>query len=199
MRHVLIINILYIFLELVVLPRIYFPTVADREFMVATGAKTLAAGLAAAALFIGVPSAEAGVKLYKTEVKNLVEGTNPAASPDSSAPAKKVAKAPPPAAETSEGFDIKPFVLPLALVSIGGGAVAINFLDPGFAEFMNEWSSKDSRSYAGYEPGLKDTPFFGGTGAPPTSLPGNNGGKPAKKKAAKKGGSGGLGGLFGNK
>lgn len=162
--------------------------------MITTGAKTLAAGLAAAALFIGVPSAEAGVTLYKAEVKNLVNDTPAAASSSqTSAPAKQAAsKRPPAAAETSEGFDPKPLALPLALVAIAGGAAAINVLDPGFAAFMDEWGSKDSRSFAGYEPGLKDTPFYGGTGSVPTSAGGNKGGKPAKKAAKK-------GGLFGKK
>jgi hypothetical protein len=155
--------------------------------MITDSAKTLAAGLAAAALFMGVPSAEAGVTLYKAEVKNLVADT-PAAS-KSSAPAKQAAaKRPPAAAETSEGFDPKPLALPLSLVAIAGGAAAINVLDPGFGAFMEEWGAKDSRSYAGYEPGLKDTPFFGGSGSIPTSAGGNKGGKPAAKKAGKKGG-----------
>ncbi len=182
-------------LSFLVAYRAHFPFVADRKSMITDGAKTLAAGLAAAALFMGAPSAEAGVTLYKTEVKNLVADTPAASSSSKSdAPAKQAAaKRPPPAAETSEGFDPKPLALPLALVAIAGGAAAINVLDPGFGAFMDEWGSKDSRSYAGYEPGLKDTPFFGGTGSVPTSAGGNKGGKPAAKKAAKKGG------LFGKK
>jgi hypothetical protein len=193
MRHVLIISIPYISSSC--LTSHLFHIVADRESIITTGAKTLAAGLAAASLFIGVPSAEAGVVLYKTEVKNLVADTPAAASssPKGSAPAKQAAaKRPPAAAETSEGFDPKPLALPLSLVAIAGGAAAINVLDPGFAAFMEEWGAKDSRSYAGYEPGLKDTPFFGGTGSVPTSSGGNKGGKPAKKAAKK-------GGLFGKK
>lgn len=168
--------------------------------MFTEGAKTLAAGLAAAVLFMGVPSADAGVVLSKSEVKNFVNDTAPAATTSSGSPAAKKApavKRPPPAAETSEGVDIKPLVLPLALVAIAGGAAAINVLDPGFAAFMSEWGSKDSTDFAGYEPGLKNTPFFGGNGSVPT-------GKGAPKKAAatkkgtKKGGSA-FGSIFGSK
>ena len=159
--------------------------------MITEGAKTLAAGLAAATLFMGVPSAEAGVTLYKTEVKNLVVEA-PASSSKDSAPKQAAAKRPPAAAETSEGFDFKPLALPFALLAIAGGAAAINVLDPGFGAFMEEWGAKDSRSFAGYESGLKDTPFFGGTGSIPTSAGGNKGGKPAAKKAAKGGKKGGL-------
>ena len=167
--------------------------------MFTEGARTLAAGLAAAVLFAGVPSADAGVVLSKSEVKNFVTDTPAAAAPSSSgAPAKKAgAKRPPPAAETSEGFDIKPLALPLALVAIAGGAAAISVVDPGFAAFMEEWGAKDSRSFAGYEPGLKDTPFFGGTGSIPTSAGGKAAAKPAKK-STKKGGSA-FGTIFGKK
>ena len=57
--------------------------------------------------------------------------------------------------------------------------------------------AKDSRSFAGYEPGLKDTPFFGGTGSIPTSAGGKAAAKPAKK-STKKGGSA-FGTIFGKK
>lgn len=169
---------------------------AERKTVFTEGAKTLAAGLAAAVLFMGVPSADAGVVLTKSEVKNFVNDTPAAAS--SSAPAKKAAaaKRPPPAAETSEGFDIKPLVLPLSLVAIAGGAAAINVLDPGFGEFMSEWGSKDATDYAGYEPGLKDTPFFGGSGSVPTGKGAAK--KAGTKKGTKKGGSA-FGSIFGSK
>lgn len=152
-------------------------------------AKMMAAGLAAAALLAGAPMAEAKVILVQPEVKNFVTGAAPAPSaPAAGKAAAPKAKAPPPAAETSEGLDFKPLVLPLAVVAIGGAAVALPIIDPEFAEKMQgDWTSKDSTGYAGYEPKLKDTPFFGGSS--PLSYAG------APKKAAPKG----KGGLFGKK
>lgn len=167
---------------------------AARKSLMVEGAKTLAAGLAAAALFVGVPAADAGVILTKSEVKNLVNNTAPAAKAKDAAPAAAKAKRPPPAAETSEGFDPKPLALPVALVAIAGGAAAVKALDPEFEASMEEWGSKDSRSFAGYETSLKDTPFFGGSGSIPTSAGGSTKGAP--KKAAKGAKKGGLGGFF---
>lgn len=141
------------------------------------------AGLAAAALTFGVPSAEAGVVLVQPVVKNYVKDTPAKASSGSTTAAPKRSPAP---AETSEGFDFKPLVLPLSLVAVAAGGFALTKVDPGFAEMMQEAGTKDSRSYAGYETGLKDTPFFGGNGSIPTSVSG--GAKAAPKKSAKKGG-----------
>lgn len=142
-----------------------------------------AAGLAAAAFITGVPSVEAKVILTQPEVKNFVKDT-PASSPAAtkSAPAKKTPKA----AETSEGFDFKPLVLPLSLITVAGGGFALYTSDPGFAKMMEEAGAKDSRMFAGYETNLKDTPFFGGSGSinPP------KGAAPVAKKA--KGKKGGL-------
>ena len=157
------------------------------------------AGLAAAALLLGAPAADAGVILTKSVVKNLVTETAPAPSGASSkaAPAKR----PPPAAETSEGFDPKPLALPVALVAIAGGAVAIKGLDPEFESFMDEWGVKDSRTFAGYETNLKDTPFYGGSGSIPTSVPGGRGAakKAATTKKSSKSGGSKLGSIFGSR
>jgi hypothetical protein len=46
---------------------------------------------------------------------------------------------------------------------------------------LQEASTKDSRGFAGYEPGLKDTPFFGGSGDVPRAAGGS-----AKKAAPKR-------------
>jgi hypothetical protein len=167
--------------------------VVERKQTVLEGAKLMAAGLAAAALIAVAPAAEAKVILSQPEVKNFVTGAEPAKAAASSggaaAPAKTKAYRPPPAAETSEGFDFKPLVLPVTLVGLAGGAFALTVIDPGFAEMMVEGGSKDSRSFAGYEPGLKDTPFFGGSGSVPSSVPGGAAPKnaAAPKKAKKKG------------
>lgn len=63
---------------------------------------------------------------------------------------------------------------------------ALAAIDPGFLEFMDEASTKDSRGFAGYETGLKNTPFFGGDGDVPRAAGGKAGGKAAKKAAPKK-------------
>lgn len=149
------------------------------------GSKVMVAGLAAAALLVGAQSADAKVILTQPEVKNFVKNTAPASSSSSkSAPAVKRS---PPAAQTSDGFDFKPLVLPLTLVTVVGGGFALTSVDPGFAEMMVEGGAKDSRFFAGYETGLKDTPFYGGTGGVPSSSP-LSGGKaaPPKKKGGKK-------------
>jgi hypothetical protein len=148
--------------------------------------KALVAGVAAVALAVATPSADAGVILVQPTVKNFVKDSPSAAAPSSSGEKKATTKrAPPPAASTSEGFDFKPLVLPLALVSVVAGGFALANIDPGFAKLMEEAGAKDSRGFAGYETGLKDTPFFGGNGSIPTSV---SGGKAPAKKAAKKGG-----------
>lgn len=125
------------------------------------GFKSLAIGLATAALVAASP-VDAKVILVQPEVKNFVKGTSPA-------PAKKTAasKGSQPTAGSSEGFDIKPLVLPISIVSIVGGAFVLNTVDPGFFPLMEELGafSKDSTGYAGYETALKDTPFYGGSGS----------------------------------
>lgn len=162
----------------------------ERKQPLVQGAKLLAAGLAAAALVVvAPPDVEAKVVFQKVEVKNFVNNTEPAkAAPGA---AKAAAKRAPAAAMTSEGFDFKPLVLPLTVVSLAGAAAALTTVDPGFSQMMVEGGAKDSRTYAGYEVGLKNTPFFGGNGAIPSSVPG---GRAPGKQAAKK-----KGGLFGGK
>jgi hypothetical protein len=150
----------------------------------------LAAGLAAAALATATP-AEAGVVLVQPEVKNFVKDTPAAASSGAkkaAAPAKKAA-----AAKKEEGgapgagFEaFRPAVLPLALVAIAGAGAAAVKADPEFAKLLDEsWGAKNSNAIgAGYEtaPGLKDTPFFGGSNT--------SGAKPARAAApAKKAGT----------
>jgi hypothetical protein len=158
----------------------------ERKQPLMEGIRFLAAGLAAASLVAGVPAADAKVILVQPEVKNFVKDT-PKAAPSGEAKAAPTKRAPPPAAETSEGFDFKPLVLPLSLALVGAGGFALASVDPGFAEMMVEAGAKDSRSYAGYETGLKDTPFFGGSGSIPTSVPGGASSKAATSKTKKKG------------
>jgi hypothetical protein len=148
-------------------------------------AKLLSAGMLSAALFLGAPAADAKVILVQPQVKNFVTGAEPAKVPGAPKAAKAAkAKGPPAAAMTSEGGDVQGLILPITLVVLGGGAVAWNALDPGLAEMMKEGSAKNSTTFAGYEPVLKNTPFYGGSGAIPSSLPGNNAGKGASKKGA---------------
>lgn len=165
----------------------YFP--AEKEHVVMATAvdvkKALVAGVAAVAMAVATPSADAGVVLVQPTVKNFVKDSPSAAAPSSSGEKKATTKRAPPPASTSEGFDFKPLVLPLSLVSVVAGGFALANIDPGFAELMEEAGAKDSRGYAGYETGLKDTPFYGGNGSIPTSV---SGGKAPAKKAAKKGG-----------
>jgi len=111
----------------------------------------------------------------------------PASSSSGATKAAPTKRTPPPAGD-SDGFDFKPLVLPLSLVALAGGGFALTSIDPGFAEMMVEGGAKDSRNYAGYETGLKNTPFFGGSGSIPTSV----GGKAAPAKKASKGKKGGL-------
>ena len=58
-------------------------------------------------------------------------------------------------------------VLPLSLLTVGGAGFALTKADPEFAKLLDEsWGAKDSNTTgAGYEtaPGLKDTPFYGGS------------------------------------
>ena len=126
----------------------------------------MAVGLAAAALVATAPAADAKVILVQPEVKNLVTGYQPkAASSSSNGGSGKAAKAKklPAAAEVSGKTDIKPFVLPLSIVTIAGGAFVVKTLDPGFAEVSAEWGAKDSRAYAGYETSLKNGSIPTGT------------------------------------
>ena len=136
----------------------------------------------------------------------------PAAPVDSAPAAKKVStKSPPAAAGDPDAFEVKVLVFPISLLAIAGGAAAVSALDPEFVSLMREWGAKDSNLYAGYEPNLKETPFFGVPGGSiPTSLGGAKTAAAAAKKPAaaakkpaaaakKQGGLGGLGGLFGKK
>jgi len=125
----------------------------------------MAVGLAAAALVAAAP-ADAKVILVQPEVKNLVTGYQPKAASSSSNGGKSAkAKKLPAAAEVSGKTDIKPFVLPLSIVAIAGGAFVVKTLDPGFAEVSAEWGAKDSRGYAGYETSLKNGSIPTGTKA----------------------------------
>ncbi|EFN53180.1 hypothetical protein CHLNCDRAFT_136988 [Chlorella variabilis] len=141
--------------------------------------RLLAAGLAAAALSVGGP-AEAGVVLVQPEVKNFVKDQPAAAKP---AAGKKAA---PKKEESSSSGGLafetfRPLVLPLSVIAVVGAGAAAAKADPKFAELLDaEWSAKDSNAVgAGYEtaPGLKDTPFYGGS---------NTNGAVAKKGTAKK-------------
>lgn len=143
-------------------------------------AKSALAGFAAATLLAAAP-AEAGVKLQKAEVKNFVKGTSPAAAPKSSG-AKAAAPKKNQNAGDPDGFDFKILVFPLSVIGVAAGGAALATLDPGFLEFMEEASTKDSRPYAGYETGLKDTPFFGGSGDVPKSTTGGKKTTSKKKK-----------------
>ena len=107
--------------------------------------------------------------MYKAEVKNLVKNTEP--------PKKANENAGDP-----DGFDVKVLALPACFGAVVGLYFALAAIDPGFLEFMEEASTKDSRGYAGYETGLKNTPFFGGDGDVPRAA----GGSAAAKKAPKK-------------
>lgn len=127
--------------------------------------RLLAAGLAAAALSVGGP-AEAGVVLVQPEVKNFVKDQPAAAKP---AAGKKAA---PKKEESSSSGGLafetfRPLVLPLSVIAVVGAGAAAAKADPKFAELLDaEWSAKDSNAVgAGYEtaPGLKDTPFYGGS------------------------------------
>ncbi|KAI7837723.1 hypothetical protein COHA_008445 [Chlorella ohadii] len=84
------------------------------------------------------------------------------------------------------GFEaFRPAVLPLAVVAIAGAGAAAVKADPEFAKLVDEsWGAKNSNAIgAGYEtaPGLKDTPFFGGSNT--------SGAKPARAAAPKKAGT----------
>lgn len=143
-------------------------------------AKSMLAGFAAATLLTAAPAVDAKVILQQPEVKNFVKGTSPA--PSASSPAAKKTKAPRKNenAGDPDAFDVKILALPVSVASVVGAYFALSAIDPGFVEFMEEASTKDSRSFAGYEPGLKDTPFFGGSGDVPRAAGG------AKKAAPKK-------------
>lgn len=136
------------------------------------GLKFLAAGLAAAALLHGSP-AQAGIEYVKPESRKVFIDDGSAAAVKKAAPAAAVAKKAPAASFQGEGGpDFKLFTLPLSLAAIAGGAVVVTKLDPGFAEMMKEAGAKDSRSFAGYETSLKDTPFYGGNGSIPSGSKG---------------------------
>jgi hypothetical protein len=125
---------------------------------------------------------QAGVQMYKSEVKNLVKNTEPAKKPKA-APGTAAAK-PKKANENAgdpDAFDVKVLALPLCFGAVLGLYFALAAIDPGFLEFMEEASTKDSRGFAGYETGLKNTPFFGGDGDVPRAAGGS-----AKKAAPKK-------------
>jgi len=147
----------------------------------AAAAKSVLIGFAAATLLTAAPSADAKVILQKAEVKNFVKGTAPAPK---AAPAKTSTKRQNENAGDPDAFDFKTLVLPISVVALGAGGVALTKLDPGFAEMMEEAACKDSRGFAGQEDVLKDTPFFGGSGDIPKTVAG---GKSAPKKSKKKG------------
>ena len=152
--------------------------------LVADVAKTGAAlALATALTLAPVEQAQAGVQMYKAEVKNLVKNTEPAKKPKA-APGVKASK--PKKANQNAGdpdaFDLKILALPASLGVVAGLFFAFAAIDPGFLEFMEEASTKDSRGYAGYETGLKNTPFFGGDGDVPRAASGGAAKKAAPKK-----------------
>jgi hypothetical protein len=117
---------------------------------------------------------EAGVVLKQPTVKNFVRDDPVAAAAKSAAPGEKKAA---PAKRESSGesssvgvgaFEaVRPLVLPLSVLAVAGAGVAASKADPKFAElFSGEWSAKDNNVLGlGYEtaPGLKDTPFYGGS------------------------------------
>lgn len=157
----------------------------------------LAAGLAAAALATATP-AQAGVVLVQPEVKNFVKDT-PAKAPAASkaAPAKKAEAKREEAGSPGAGFEaFRPAVLPLSLLAIAGAGAAAVKADPEFAKLLDEsWGAKNSiTTGAGYEtaPGLKDTPFFGGSNtsgpkAARAAAPAKKAGTGTTKKAAQAG------------
>ena len=155
------------------------------ENLAADVAKTGAAlALATALTLAPVEPAQAGVQMYKAEVKNLVKNTAPPKKAKS-APGVKASK-PKKANENAgdpDGFDVKVLALPVCFGAVLGLYFALAAIDPGFLEFMEEASTKDSRGFAGYETGLKNTPFFGGDGDVPRAAGGS---AAAKKKAPKK-------------
>lgn len=152
------------------MPPVPPPLSAGTEKAPAAPLRFLAAGLAAAAIAVA-PAAQAGVVLVQPEVKNFVTGTSPA--PAAKAPAEKKAAAKKEAKAEESGspggaFEaFRPVVLPLSMVAIAGAGIAATKADPEFAKLLDEtWSAKDSNTTGvGYEtaPGLKDTPFFGGS------------------------------------
>mmetsp|Transcript_15953 Transcript_15953/g.45690 ORF Transcript_15953/g.45690 Transcript_15953/m.45690 type:complete len:196 (-) Transcript_15953:257-844(-) len=147
-----------------------------------TSAMVAIASVLAVSSPVGVEPAMAGVQMYKTEVKNLVKNTEPAKKPKA-APGTAAAK-PKKANENAgdpDAFDVKVLALPLCFGAVLGLYFALAAIDPGFLEFMEEASTKDSRGFAGYETGLKNTPFFGGDGDVPRAAGGS-----AKKAAPKK-------------
>ena len=126
--------------------------------------------------------------LVQPEVKNFVKD-----SPAAQKAAAKKAAAPAKAAKKDEsssggvGFEaFRPLVLPLSLAGVAGGFAAAIKSDPEFARKLDEtWSAKDSiGTGAGYEtaPGLKDTPFYGGSNT--------SGAKPVRARARAWGGAG---------
>jgi len=154
--------------------------IAEQNFAV-DAAKSVLTGFAAATLLTAAPAVDAKVILQQPEVKNFVKGTAPA--PSASSPAAKKTKAPRKNenAGDPDAFDVKILALPASVVTVVGAYFALSVIDPGFVEFMEEASTKDSRGFAGYETGLKDTPFFGGSGDVPKATGG------AKKAPKKKG------------
>ena len=153
---------------------------AENTFAI-DAAKSLLAGFAAATLLTAAPSADAGVVLQQPQVKNFVKGTAPAPSSTTSSSTKKEPRRNENAGDP-DAFDVKILALPLSVASVVGAYFALSAVDPGFVEFMEEASTKDSRGFAGYETGLKDTPFFGGSGDVPRAA----GGSAPKKAAPKK-------------
>jgi hypothetical protein len=153
--------------------------IADHNVAI-NAAKSVLVGFAAATLLTAAPAVDAKVVPYQSEVKNFVKGTAPASS--TSSPTEKKTKAPRKNenAGDPDAFDVKILALPACVVTVVGAYFALSVIDPGFVEFMDEASTKDSRGFAGYETGLKDTPFFGGSGDVPKATGG------AKKSAPKK-------------
>lgn len=123
--------------------------------------KILAAGFAAAALVFSSAPAEAGVILTQPETKKVFQGAS--STPTTSAAAPAAAKTA--SSSSAPGFEFgltsfnpRGLIFPVAVVSITGGAFALNTIDPGFMGTVSgSFNNKDSNKIGpGYEPTLKD-------------------------------------------
>ncbi|KAL3157577.1 hypothetical protein ABBQ32_012028 [Trebouxia sp. C0010 RCD-2024] len=143
------------------------------------------------------------VKQAASEAKDAVSSGGLPSAPSIGLPKVNLPKLTPTIFSDSGDIDPRAVALPGALLAIGGGALVLSKIDPGFNEFMGSTSAKDSStSGAGYEQGLKsgaDELVKGGKAAKKKvgatiNKKANTGGKQKKASASK---GGGLRGLFG--
>jgi len=143
------------------------------------------------------------VKQAASDAKDAAPSIGLPSAPSIGLPKVNLPKLTPTVLTDSGDIDPRAVALPGALLAIGGGALVLSKIDPGFSEFMGSTSAKDSSATgAGYEQELRsggDSLVKGAKEAKKKvgatiNKKANTGGK-QKKAGASKGG--GLRGLFG--